>query len=70
MACVLDTNVCMTAKNLFDGFDSCLAFWDTSGAGEEAGGVFIIEIVADGKSMLPDDVLRHEQARFVLGVDS
>ena len=67
---LLDAHVFITTKNLFDGSDSCRAFWDTSGAGEKAWGVFSIEIVAAGKSMLPDDVLRREQSRFVPRVDS
>lgn len=47
MACLLDANVFIQAKNLHYGLDFCPAFWDWLIRGNEAKRVFSIEKVAD-----------------------
>lgn len=47
MACLLDANVFISAKNLHYGFDFCPAFWDWLVREHRAGKVFSIEKVRD-----------------------
>ena len=55
MACLLDANVFIQAKNLHYGFDFCPAFWDWLDESHRRRRAFGIEEVRD------------ERARFVIG---
>jgi hypothetical protein len=56
MAYLLDSNVLITAKRVYYGFDFCPGFWDWIVAGHEAGIVYSIERVYDELMQQQDDL--------------
>jgi Domain of unknown function (DUF4411) len=56
MACLLDANVFIQAKNLHYGLDFCPAFWDWLVASNAAQSVFSIEKVGDEVDAVADEL--------------